>query len=67
MVRAARRDVPRTWRQRGVDGFRIDAFRQLLKDPRWRDDPPNPDWRPGDDTYLSLRPVHSPTSPTSPA
>jgi alpha-glucosidase len=62
-VRAAQYDVLRTWLERGVDGFRIDAFRQLLKDPQWRDNPPNPDWRPGDDPYLSLRPIHSTDQP----
>ncbi|TCO33349.1 alpha-glucosidase [Kribbella steppae] len=58
-VRTAQYDVLRTWLARGVDGFRIDAFRQLLKDPQWRDNPPNPEWQTGDDPYLSLRPVHS--------
>ncbi|TCC32288.1 alpha-amylase family glycosyl hydrolase [Kribbella sindirgiensis] len=62
-VRTAQYDVLRTWLQRGVDGFRIDAFRQLLKDPHWRDNPPNPDWLPGDDPYLSLLPIHSTDQP----
>lgn len=62
-VRAAQYDVLRTWLDRGVDGFRIDAFRQLLKDPQWRDNPPNPDWLPGDDPYLSMLPVHSTDQP----
>ena len=62
-VRTAQYDVLRTWLDRGVDGFRIDAFRQLLMDPDWRDNPVNPDWRPGDDPYLSLLPVHSTDQP----
>jgi len=32
--------VVRFWRERGVDGFRIDAIDRLLKDPELRDDPP---------------------------
>jgi alpha-glucosidase len=57
-VRAAMLDVLRFWIDRGVDGFRVDAMRQLLKDPQWRDNPPNPDWD-GVREYDSLLPVHS--------
>ena len=57
-VRDAMLDVLRFWIDRGVDGFRVDATRQLLKDPDWRDNPPNPDWD-GVDEYDSLLPVHS--------
>jgi alpha-glucosidase len=57
-VRAAMLDVLRFWIDRGVDGFRVDATRQLLKDPQWRDNPPNPDWD-GIKEYDSLLPVHS--------
>jgi alpha-glucosidase len=57
-VRTAMLDVLRFWLDRGVDGFRVDAMRQLLKDPDWRDNPPNPDWD-GADEYDSLLPVHS--------
>ena len=28
------------WRERGVDGFRVDAVQQLMKDAELRDDPP---------------------------
>jgi alpha-glucosidase len=57
-VRAAMLDVLRFWLDRGVDGFRIDALRQVLKDPDWRDNPSNPDWD-GVKEYDSLLPVHS--------
>jgi len=40
-------DVMRFWFARGVDGFRIDAVDQLIKDEAFRDNPPNPDWREG--------------------
>src|ERR1700761_7842726 len=46
-VRAAMHDVLRFWMRRGVDGFRVDVLWNLIKDDRWRDNPPNPDWRPG--------------------
>ena len=46
-VREAMVDVLRFWLERGADGFRIDALRQTIKDDRWRDNPPNPDWRRG--------------------
>jgi alpha-glucosidase len=57
-VREAMLDVLRFWLDRGVDGFRVDALRQLLKDPDWRDNPPNPDWD-GVNEYDSLLPVHT--------
>jgi alpha-glucosidase len=57
-VRAVMLDVLRFWIDRGVDGFRVDALRQLLKDPDWRDNPPNPEWD-GVNEYDSLLPVHS--------
>jgi glycosidase len=35
-------DVARWWLDRGVDGFRIDVAPMVMKDPRLRDNPPNP-------------------------
>lgn len=46
-VRAAMLDVLRYWLRRGVDGFRTDAIYDIMKDPKLRDDPPNPNFRPG--------------------
>jgi alpha-glucosidase len=62
-VRAAMGDVMRFWLERGVDGFRIDALRQSMKDDRWRDNPPNPDWRAGGDPYHALLPEFSADRP----
>lgn len=45
-VRAAMLEVIDTWLDRGADGFRVDAFRRLFVDPRFRDEPPNPDYDP---------------------
>ena len=41
-------DVMRFWLRRGADGFRVDAIWHLLKDEQLRDNPPNPDYSPGD-------------------
>lgn len=35
-------DVARFWLERGVDGFRVDAAHQMMKDPEERDNPPAP-------------------------
>jgi glycosidase len=44
-VEAAMFDVLRFWLDRGVDGFRLDAVRRIMKDPELRDNPPNPGTR----------------------
>ena len=41
-VRKAMYDVERFWLDRGVDGFRVDAAHQMMKDPLERDNPPVP-------------------------
>ncbi len=45
-VRSAMLDTLRFWLDRGVDGFRVDVLWLLIKDDRFRDNPPNPAWRP---------------------
>ena len=65
-VREAMYDAMRFWYERGVDGFRIDVLYIVIKDEHLRDDPVNPDWKPGDEpgtqnnrTYSEDRPeVH---------
>jgi len=42
-VRAAMYEVLRFWLERGVDGFRMDVVGFLIKDEKFRDNPPNPD------------------------
>ena len=37
-------DNMRFWLDRGVDGFRVDVIGLMMKDPEFRDEPPNPDW-----------------------
>lgn len=46
-VREAMFDVLRFWLDKGVDGFRVDVIWHLIKDEHFRDNPPNPDYRPG--------------------
>jgi alpha-glucosidase len=60
-VRAAMGDVIRFWTSRGVDGFRVDAVQQLMKDPQLRDDPvaTTPFPLPLGDEYGRLEHVHS--------
>jgi alpha-glucosidase len=42
------------WLDRGVDGFRVDVMHHLAKDTEFRDNPPNPEWRPGMSPYREL-------------
>ncbi|MGL4650302.1 MAG: alpha-amylase family glycosyl hydrolase, partial [Caldilineaceae bacterium] len=44
----------RFWLDRGVDGFRVDVIWLLAKDAQLRDEPPNPDWQPGEPPIYSL-------------
>ncbi len=53
-VQTAMLDVLRFWLDRGVDGFRVDVMHHLVKDTQFRDNPPNPDWRPGISPYREL-------------
>jgi alpha-glucosidase len=62
-VQQAMLSVLRFWLDRGVDGFRVDAVSRLIKDAAWRDDPPNPDYTPGQDPYTQLLPTYSRDQP----
>jgi alpha-glucosidase len=53
-VQRAMLDVLRFWLDRGVDGFRVDVMHHLVKDTEFRDNPPNPDFRPGMSPYREL-------------
>ena len=41
-VRATMLNVVRFWLDRGVDGFRLDIFGQIMKDPQFRNNPLSP-------------------------
>jgi alpha-glucosidase len=62
-LRQAMYDVLKFWLDRGVDGFRIDVIYHIVKDDQFRDNPRNPDYKPGQNpnheflaTYISDRP-----------
>ena len=65
-LRAAMYDVLRFWLNRDVDGFRVDVIYHIVKDDQFRDNPRNPDYKPGENptheylaTYIVDRPeVH---------
>jgi alpha-glucosidase len=58
-VRTAMLDSLRFWLDKGVDGFRVDVIWHLMKDPEFRDDPPNPAYKPGDPPFRQVQPLHS--------
>ncbi|MBN2359666.1 MAG: DUF3459 domain-containing protein [Deltaproteobacteria bacterium] len=62
-VRSAMAGVVRFWLDRGVDGFRIDVLWHLIKDDRFRDNPPNPDFRPGMGPSRRLLPIYTADRP----
>jgi alpha-glucosidase len=53
-VRRAMLEVLRFWLDREVDGFRVDAIHHLIEDEQFRDEPPNPDWEPGQGPYYEV-------------
>jgi alpha-glucosidase len=62
-VKAAMYDALRFWLRRGVDGFRVDVMWLLIKDDEFRDNPPNPGYRPGQPSSHSLLPVYNSNRP----
>ena len=62
-VVAAMHDVLRFWLDKGVDGFRVDVIWHLIIDDQFRDNPPNPDWRPGMRPHDRLKPLYTADRP----
>ncbi len=62
-VRRAMHDVLRFWFDKGVDGFRIDVIWHLAKDAQFRDNPPNPNWKPGQPDIQRHRQKYSADQP----
>jgi alpha-glucosidase len=58
-VQAAMLDVLRFWLERGVDGFRVDVLWHIFKDDQFRDNPLNPNHRPGESLYEALLPDYT--------
>jgi len=62
-VRAAMLEALKFWLERGVDGFRLDAAPLFFKDPEWRDNPVNPNYRPGELPDGTLLPTYTRNQP----
>ena len=62
-VRAGVYDAMRFWLRRGVDGFRVDVIWHLIKDDQFRDNPPNPNYRPGRPPHEKLLPRYTADQP----
>jgi alpha-glucosidase len=62
-VRKAMYDVLRFWMGRGVDGFRVDVIWHLMKDPEFRENPPNPAWDPSQPDINRFLQQHSADHP----
>jgi alpha-glucosidase len=62
-VRHAIYDVMRFWHGKGVDGFRVDVIWHLIKDPEFRDNPPNPAFKQGQLPHEKILPVYSTDQP----
>lgn len=62
-LREAMLDVIRFWYERGVDGFRVDVSYRVMKDAEFRDNPPNPDFRPDMDPHNRLLETYSKNTP----
>jgi alpha-glucosidase len=62
-VQQAMLDTMRFWLDKGVDGFRVDVMWHMVKDDKFRDNPPNPDYQPHQATYEELIPLHSTDQP----
>lgn len=62
-VREAMHDVLRFWLDRGVDGFRVDVVWHLIKDDRFRDNPPNPGFSEEQAPYHRFLPVYTTDRP----
>lgn len=62
-VKTAMFDTLRFWLKKGVDGFRVDVMWMMIKDDRFRDNPPNPGYRLGQPTRNRLLPVYNSDRP----
>ena len=49
----------RFWLRRGIDGFRVDVLWHLLKDDQFRNNPANPEFRPGEPPHDRLLPLYT--------
>ena len=59
----AMHEVLRFWLRKGVDGFRIDVLWMLIKDDQWRDNPANPQFKPGMPPFSRQIPLYTTDRP----
>jgi alpha-glucosidase len=62
-VRRAMFGAMRFWLDKGVDGFRMDVLWLLIKDAQYRDNPVNPDWKPGSSSFGRYLPLYTANRP----
>ena len=62
-VRKAMYDAMRFWLEKGVDGFRMDVIWLLIKDAQFRNNPVNPDWKPGTSSFGKYLPLYTANRP----
>jgi alpha-glucosidase len=62
-VRDAFFETMRFWLKCGVDGFRVDVLWHLIKDEQFRNNPANPDHRPGRPPHEALLPRYTTDRP----
>jgi alpha-glucosidase len=62
-VRTAMYDAMRFWLDKGIDGFRVDVMWLIVKDEEYRDNPPNPDYGPGQSSGNRYLPVYNANRP----
>jgi alpha-glucosidase len=55
--------VLRFWLRKGVDGFRVDVMWLMIKDDQFRDNPPNPGFRPDSPSHHRFLPVYNSDRP----
>jgi alpha-glucosidase len=58
-------NIMRFWLDKGVDGFRVDVIALLGKDNQFRDQPANPDFRPGQPAYRSQLRIYTEDQPVT--
>ncbi len=52
-------DAIRFWLEKGIDGFRVDVIYYMIKDALFRDNPPDPAYKPGQDPARSQLQIYS--------
>lgn len=62
-VRKAMYAAMQFWLDKGVNGFRMDVLWLLIKDAQFRDNPVNPDWRPGASSFGQFLPLYTANRP----